>query len=93
MIASAEILKELYKGMVTGSILGLFIKNDSNASFIITRIKKISDDPSDPENKLVSLTENDIHGNLIIVNPVMSKNIIDIRDFNRLRGVDVQTFK
>jgi hypothetical protein len=93
MIASAEILKELYKSMVKGSMLGLFIKNDSKASFIITRIKKIADDPSDPENKLVSLPENDIHGNVILTNPIMSKNIIDIRDFNRLRGIDTHSSK
>ena len=79
--------------MVKGSMLGLFIKNDSTASFIITRIKKIADDPSDPGNKLVSLPENDILGNYIMVNPIMSKNIIDIRDFERLRGVDLNSSK
>lgn len=88
MTGSTEILKELYKSMVKGSMLGLFIKNESKASFIITKIKTIADDPADPENKLVSLPETDIHGNLILINPIMSRDIIDIRDFNRLRGVE-----
>ena len=74
--------------MVMGSMLGLFIKSEMKQSFIITKIKKIADDPADPENKLVSLPEKDIHGNVIKINPIMSKDIIDIRDFNRLRGID-----
>ncbi len=73
--------------MMEGTMLGLFINYDSKPSFIITRIKRISDDPTDPENKVVSLPETDIHGNHIDINPVMTRNILDIRDFNRLRGV------
>ncbi len=87
MTNSPEILKGLYKSMMEGTMLGLFIKNDSKPSFIITRIKRISDDPSDPENKYVSFSDTDIHGNSIQNNPVAMKNILDIRDFNVLRGV------
>lgn len=87
MTGSAEILKGLYKSMMEGTMLGLFIKLDSKPSFIITRIKRISDDPADPNNKLVSFSDTDIHGNPIQNNPVMMKNILDIRDFNVLRGV------
>jgi hypothetical protein len=87
MTGSAEIIKELYRSMVMGSMLGLFIKNEMKQSFIITKVKKIVDDPSDPENKLISLPEKDIHGNVIKINPIMSKDIINIRDFNRLRGL------
>src|SRR5690606_33285879 len=87
MTSSPEILKGLYKSMMEGTMLGLFIKSDTKQSFIITRIKRISDDPADPENKYVSFSDTDIHGNPIQNNPVMMKNILDIRDFNVLRGV------
>jgi hypothetical protein len=93
MSESAEILKELYRSMVMGSMLGLFIKNEMKQSFIITKIKKIADDPTDPENKVISLPEKDIHGNVIKTNPIMSKDIINIRDFNRLRGIEPRPTK
>jgi hypothetical protein len=86
MAGSKDILKGLYKSMVEGTMLGLFVKSESKPSFIITKIKQINDDPMDPENKVVSLPETDIHGNLIQINPIMTKNILDIRDFNVLRG-------
>jgi hypothetical protein len=93
MITTTEMLKELYKSMMEGTMLGLFVKKDNKAAFIITRIKKITDDPEDPNNKVVSLPDTDIHGNLILMNPIMTKNIVDIRDFNRLRGVETHAVK
>ena len=87
MEGSTEILKRLYRSMVDGSMLGLFVRKDAKSSFIITKVRQIADDPADPENKVISLSDTDIYGNYISDNPIMSKNIVDIRDYNRLQGI------